>query len=201
VTWYIEILLPIIAGIGFIYALVTYIKNRKKFFFIITFFSMLFAQYLFFLSVRSLFIQYHLFLNWNLSLFAAVAITALIDAIKRPVVVRILFYSLACIIFGYISYHSYLANMNRAIVSSMTEANALMEERWNIIPENETVFPALLFRPLSHPIPYGYFFPEVPPEIRGRYLPVIESLQEITRNIFSWMIIFSSFLIQIPYNI
>ena len=168
VTWYIAVLLPIFALAGILYSLMAFRKQVQKSFWIITFICMLILQYAFLYTIKCLFIQYYLTVNWILAFFAAIFITAIVGCIKHPIGKSIM-YTLLLIVFLCVSFESIRANMQRPHNISQESQNVLMGKRWERISSDSLVYPSLLFRPLSQPIPYGYFLPEIPLFIQKKY--------------------------------
>jgi hypothetical protein len=180
VTWYIALGLPILAILGFILGVFFYKKHPTRLFWMVTFLGIAIAQYCFFFTVRSMFIQYYLGVNWILALFAAVFLDIGIYGFWKRKTLQSISETVFFCFFLYIVAFSIQANMLRATAVSMEDENQRMLRRWSTISANDSVFPGLLFRPLSQPIPYGYFYPEVPQSIRSRYQPVKTLLETNT---------------------
>ena len=168
VTWYIAVLLPIFALAGILYSLMAFRKQVQKRFWIITFICMLILQYAFLYTIKCLFIQYYLTVNWILAFFAAIFVAAIVGCIKHPIGKTIM-HTLLLIVFLFVSIESIKANMQRPHNISQESQNILMRTRWERISSDSLVYPSLLFRPLSQPIPYGYFLPEIPLFIQKKY--------------------------------
>ncbi|MCJ7826058.1 hypothetical protein MUP56_00365, partial [Patescibacteria group bacterium] len=177
VTWYIAVLLPIIAFAGILYSFMAFRKQVRKHFFIITFICMLILQYAFLYTIKCLFIQYYLTVNWMLAFFAAVFITAIVGCIKHPIGKTIM-HTLLLIVFLFVSIESIKANMQRPHNISQESQNIQMRKRWERISSDSLVYPSLLFRPLSQPIPYGYFLPEIPLFIQKKYPLALATLEK-----------------------
>jgi hypothetical protein len=129
---------------------------------------MLSAQYAFLASIKSLFMQYYLTVNWIGALFAAVFLHAFFTGARKPTWLAFTLSAGAVILFIAVSAGSIKANVARgALIPSEVETQRMLR-RWEIIPKNAIVFPNLLFRPLSQPIIYGHYTPESP-SIRSRY--------------------------------
>jgi 4-amino-4-deoxy-L-arabinose transferase-like glycosyltransferase len=160
VTWYITVILPIIGITGIFLSLIKWRHNQIKLWIITMFTLMLPAQYAFFISVKSMFLQYYLTFDWILALFAAEFVTSTFLSLKKPKLLSLILQCVTCLFFGYLVYASYPANIARGQSVSVNEANQQMEIVWKTIPKDQPVFPALLFRPLSNPVPYGFFLPE-----------------------------------------
>jgi len=171
VTWYIAIGLPILAVFGALFGLFSYKKHAMRLFWVGTLFCIALAQYCFFYTVRSMFMQYYLGVNWILAVFTAVFLDICVRFWKTKALESIS-ETVYFFLFLLVVTVSIQANMLRATAVSMEIEDQRMLQRWSAIPADEPVFPGLLFRPLSQPIPYGYFYPEVPQRIRSGYLPV-----------------------------
>jgi len=178
VTWYIAVLLPIFALAGILYSVMAFRNHARKSFWVTTCICMLLFQYAFLYTVKSMFIQYYLIVNWILAFFAAVFITAIVGCIKHPMGKTIMYFFLL-IVFLYISFESIKANMLRPHTISQEPQNREMRKRWERIPSDSPVYPSFLFRPLSQPIPYGsIILPEVPASIRSRYPSDLATIQQ-----------------------
>ncbi|HCM82105.1 MAG: hypothetical protein UV63_C0035G0016 [Microgenomates group bacterium GW2011_GWC1_43_11] len=176
VTWYIAILLPVGALTGALYSSMRWRHSKIKLFFILVCIGMAGAQYLFLFTLRSFFVQYYLTVNWICALFAAVFIDAVTHSVKKYKAAAMILHLFLFFLFVLVSYYSVAANISRPKAYPAAYDEAIMRKRWAIVPSDAAVYPVLLFRPLSQPIPYGYFIPEVPPLIRNRYPGSLEAL-------------------------
>jgi 4-amino-4-deoxy-L-arabinose transferase-like glycosyltransferase len=166
VSWYIAVTLPYIGIAGMAISLYVWRRSTVKRWLIVMFIIMQFVQYRFFLTVKSMYLQYYLTYDWIFALFAAEIIRILFLSVKKPRVINTIMQGVLCLAFGYLVVTNYPANMERAKSVTMVDADKVMEETWATIPENEAVYPAMLFRPLSQPIPFGFFLPEIPESIK-----------------------------------
>lgn len=177
VTWYIALTLPV-AGIGgVIYSIIRWHRLRRIRQWIVSLSLMLLLQYAFLFTVKSMFIQYYLTVNWILCFFSAVFLHAFFTGIKKPVFLSIGLTAFGFILFAFVSVESIRANIIRPTTVPKQEDDKTVLGRWSQVATDEAVYPVLLFRPLSQPIPYGYFIPEVPQSIRKKYPTDLEVMQ------------------------
>lgn len=178
VPWWIAVSLPIMGVAGLLYAVIRLPKLAVKQCWMIMFFAMLLFQYVFLCTVKSMFVQYYLTVNWILCVFAAFFLSTFFNSFKKPGI-RIVFSVFGIIVFGYVVGESVRANIIRPTTVSSIADSQKMNTRWDIIPDTAAVYPVLLFRPLSQPIPYGYFIPEVPRSIRSRYPTALNTISHV----------------------
>jgi len=178
VTWYIALVFPVCALGGMFYALFRWRKTETKRFWIIILASMLCIQCAFFLVSKTVFIQYFLAVNWIIAIFAAVFIHSLVTGIRKPVWLTHILSVLAIGVFLTASFGSIRANIARGAFTHSEAEEQILLRRWEIIDKQSSVYPYLLFRPLSQPILYGYFIPQVPPSIRSRYPTDLATVQK-----------------------
>ena len=127
--------------------------------------------------VRSVFIQYYLPITWLFAVFGAVALAKLIHAteINNSLYVMVLV-SMGCV-YAYYLLPSLQANVEKMKITGL-EQKTTIQKQWQHIPETSAVYPGILFRPLAYPIPYGFTFYDLPPELIARYGPIQNYLEK-----------------------
>lgn len=137
----------------------------------------LYQSMLFFMP--GVFIQYYLPLTWIYAYFAAFALDRLLKAVDKKIFIKIFVVCILCVLYAWFLRDSYNNNMTRAGMTSES-VYANVEKRLAQIPEDQAVFPNMLFRPLSHPVVFGYFMglADLDSRIAGRYPPVEEILAQ-----------------------
>ena len=132
------------------------------------------AQWISMLFINSVFIQYYIPLNWLYGLFGAVFIDDLIFQSEIPSFERNILRGTIFLFFVTLTASSFFANINRSKWNSV-ELVTQYESLWAQIPENQPVFPNLLFRPTVYPILAGATFA---PYMRDRYEPAYAMIEK-----------------------
>jgi len=135
------------------------------------------VQWISLFFIRSVFIQYYIPLTWLFALFGAVALATFLHKVKSYKALYIgtllLFSGMYCIYLV----SSIQANFERAKVTGK-ETKESIRSTWKYIPENQSVYPGVLFRPLAYPIPYGFTFYDLPSDLITRYGPIQNYLEK-----------------------
>ncbi len=146
--------------------------------FVLMFAGLLCVYQTIFFYIHALFIQYYIPITWLYALFAAY----LVDEFLKSLAVRsrtwftagsVGFWIIALILTA----HTIRINVIRSKMDPYRQEETftrLLQQ----IPVSEPVFPNYLFRPLSHPLFYGYFLGvgDLPAQLAKRYPPVWEEL-------------------------
>lgn len=176
-SWWYAWILPIFAFPSALKAVTSYStkgeKNNKDF--ILGFLgASLFAHYLSMLVIRSVYTQYYVSLSWLYVLFFILTIRdVLMIQFENPWMKKTLIFFLV-VLFSILYSSSIKGNVYRASEFSARELEKKITSRWLLLPPEAPVFLDYLFRPMAYPIPYGFFYGEIPdraltkmPEITG----------------------------------
>lgn len=136
-------------------------------------------QWLWLLTVPSIFIQYYLPINWIIVVLAGIAGYQILELTKHKYV-QLFVYSSTGLLLLLFSYGTVKTNIFRAGIRSDGTYQKL-ESLWKATPENSQVFPSVLFRPIAFPLPYRVHFTEFPEAVMRRFPPLKETL--IKQNI------------------
>jgi len=128
-------------------------------------------------SFRSVFLQYYLPVSWLLAVGVAVVVDDLISTTYQNNIFRFTVLASLVTAFLLVGKASIDLNLMRASIDGHEEESRL-EAILAKIPENEPVFPGFLFRPLVYPIPYGYYYGDMPSNVTTRFPPVGEILDK-----------------------
>lgn len=135
------------------------------------------VQWISLFFIRSVFIQYYIPLTWLFALFGAVAIATILHKVKSNKALYIgtllLFSGVYCLYLA----PSIQANYERAKVIGKETKESILSI-WRYIPENQSVYPGVLFRPLAYPIPYGFTYYDLPQSLFRRYAPIEHYLEK-----------------------
>lgn len=178
-TWVYVWVLPLLAAAGAYQSIITVLTRHgesKKDLIVFVLIASGVTQWALLFFSPVVFIQHYLPVSWLFSLFAAVAMTRLLEATKSFPHLRSFTVSLVTIGIVSVGISSIRANFRRSEMDS-TRIIAKYQMYWSKIPESALVFPHFLFRPPVYPVPYGYFIGNVPAEIFAR-LPDIPSVLE-----------------------
>lgn len=137
----------------------------------------LYQSMLFFMP--GVFIQYYLPLTWLYAYFAAFALDRLLKAVDKKISIKAFVVCILCVFYVWFLRDSYKNNTIRAGMTSES-VYANLEKRFAQIPKDKAVFPNMLFRPLSHPVVFGYFMglQDLDSRIARRYPSVEEVLDQ-----------------------
>ncbi len=130
------------------------------------------------LVVRSVFVQYYLPVTAVVVIFAAVGLEDLLADLPKKGYRRLLPLGFILSSIALVSIASIRANISRSTYSWTASSGSIIQ-RLTRIPVNTPVFPSFLFRPLSYPIPYGYFVAEIPQAILSRYPSFLVALTRL----------------------
>lgn len=164
-TWTYVWLVMILAGMGVFYVFSEAVKKApfsKSAFLKIGLAFCLGAQWISLIKTNSVFPQYILPVSGFYAIFAAAALEGVFINLKKYKRVSYLVLFLITIFIAYFSYYGYMANDRRATMNN-NEQLASLDNIWKNIPEEENVFPYLLFRPIALPIAGKYPLPQVLP--------------------------------------
>jgi hypothetical protein len=179
ILWVFTNILPVLTFGGLILAIskATSINTAqfKRMFYWLFLLSMI-VNWLYLYTIPSVFIQYLLMLTWVYPLGFIALLQNLWTIIPAKAFRMLIGLSLCIFIF------LLRIQIDKSIAFRVTQVNyklnQKMEYYFQMIPEDKTSFPGMLFRPLSYPIPFGYFYVEVPHSIRARYKPVVTYIQD-----------------------
>lgn len=121
------------------------------------------------------FIQYFLSVNWILALFAGFALVFVYRHITKKNI-RKLLVGAGVILFVIMTVSSTRANLARARINQASLEESFTQ-LWQIIPQNEAIFPNLLFRPAVYPLLTGSFYGDVAPSILARFPDIARVLE------------------------
>lgn len=175
--WYYLISLPVLTSFGLLAFFAGFYTHKKDFNYSksgIILASILIIQTIFLFVIYSVFIQYFLPISWLLAAFTAFLITWLIRVIKNKIV-NFSFLVVIITLTSLLIQSGITGNNLRAKFITNTHD---FTKTWQIIPENEPVFPNTLFRPLSYPITYGAFLGDIPPQILKKLPKISDSLEK-----------------------
>lgn len=171
--------LPILGGAGAYLVLTKSVSKQQnpqlRSLHLILFFLFV-AQWIVLLKVPSAYLQHYLPLNWLSALFGAVVIDDLLSKIQYNKVLYTVCSMLLVVCFYAIARPSMTYNYARSTIKGV-ETIARYESLWKKLPENEPIFPGLLFRPMAYPVPFGYYIGNVPEYTLNR-LPDIPTMIE-----------------------
>ncbi|OGG08423.1 hypothetical protein A3D05_06280 [Candidatus Gottesmanbacteria bacterium RIFCSPHIGHO2_02_FULL_40_24] len=173
--WYFLISLPILSLSGWLLNLYRLVKiNINRFQLLL---SLIFIFQIFFtLSVRSVFIQYLLPVSWLASLYSAYLLNFPLNLITNNSVKKIYASLITAVLLILISL-SVDINYRRAKYDN-PQTGENLERLWRQIPENQYVYPNLLFRPPVYPLTYGVFIGDIPPALLSRFPKISYSLEK-----------------------
>jgi len=126
--------------------------------------------------INSVFIQYYIPITWLFALFSAITIDDLLVLVRTNKTHYTLISVILSAILAIFIIRTAKANLWRATYTA-EQQNIYIQAVWKNIPSNAAVFPNYLFRPLSYPIPYGYYYGDIPPYITQRYGAIETYLQ------------------------
>ncbi|MCX8009136.1 MAG: glycosyltransferase family 39 protein [Patescibacteria group bacterium] len=181
IPWMYAQLIAPLAGFG-IFAVVQKIQDRKSNpilrDMLLILFAALILQWIWIISVQSIFMQYYLPFHWIIAVLAGIGI-ALIFENKAQNLTRIFTYLGVFAFFTIFTYGSIATNVFRSNIQS-TETFKRIVSMWEMVPKDAPVFPTILFRPFVYPpTPYHTIFPgELPNSILLRYPSVRYFLEE-----------------------
>lgn len=164
-SWWYAWILPIFAFPGALKAVTSYStkgeKNNKDF--ILGFLgASLFAHYLSMLVIRSVYTQYYVSLSWLYVLFFILTFRdVLMIQFENPWMKKSLIFFFVMLL-GILYSSSIKGNLYRASAFNARELEKKITSRWLLLPPETPVFLDYLFRPLAYPIPYGFFYGEIP---------------------------------------
>ncbi len=140
--------------------------------------SSLVAQQLSLFAIPSVFIQYYLPVSWLYALFTAVALADIIAIADRSHFLRVPVYIFAYILLVVLIHQSTQANFARAVMIGADHMQTI-QRRLTRIPNSASVFPNILFRPLSHPHLQAFFMgvADVPETVLARYPRIKDTLE------------------------
>jgi 4-amino-4-deoxy-L-arabinose transferase-like glycosyltransferase len=121
------------------------------------------SQFIWHLSLQSLFLQYYLSLTWIYVFFASFAIVHLLQQINlkiqfKKITMIVLIASISIFMISIIQ-----TNISRSKIRSDALLNAI-KTSWRHIPEDKAAFPSVLYRPLGYIFPYKSNFADLPAE-------------------------------------
>jgi len=149
------------------------VKTIMKFHLVIT----LVAHWLLLFFLRSVFLQYYLPVSWLLAVGVAVVVDDLVSTTYQYNIFRFTVLASLVTAFLLVGKASIDLNLMRASIDGYEEETRL-EAMLAKIPENEPVFPGFLFRPPVYPLPYGYYYGDMPSNVTTRFPPVGEVLDK-----------------------
>lgn len=184
--WFYVWILPLAAFIG-LYKVVIDFFSKSKIIWIDTFKFVLCAaliiQWLSLFFISSVYMQYYIPITWLFALFAAVTLDDVFHTSFGNTSLKFLMSIGIFLIFCVFTWGSIQANVKRSEMRGKEALDAITK-RWQQIPENEDVFPALLFRRSSYPLIYGYYIGDIPQTIINRFPSVPETLgQKKIKNV------------------
>jgi hypothetical protein len=144
---------------------------------LVLFFSLV-LQWIWLITVPSVFIQYYLPINWIIATLAGLGLSLLLETKSEKNIVSIGIYGGVFLFFGVFAYGNFKTNMFRGNIRSTDTVNRLLS-LWKAIPEESAVFPSVLFRPIVYPpMPYQVYATELPSSILARFPKVKDLLEE-----------------------
>lgn len=149
-------------------------KTTIKLYLVITLLIHWFLLFLF----RSVFLQYYLTISWLLAIGAAVLVHELLSIPYQSRAFRIAVMASLIGTFIFVGKASIELNIARATIDGH-EQKARLEAILTKIPLQEPVFPGFLFRPLVYPLPYGYYYGDMPHEVIKRFPSIVEVLDKM----------------------
>lgn len=195
-NWIFSWIILIASGAGILHLFEQFFEIKaawKKPIILIVLLSFL-GQFAFLFLVESVFIQHYITVNWLLALFASVICIHIFKYVQK-------------IPFGTITYTSCLIGSLLLLIVQSSHANYArstirsdelvyrFNAIWSLIPEKESVFPNILFRPLGYPVPYGHFIGNMPASILDRLPSIPVSL---VRNNTKYVYIDNYYFERIP---
>lgn len=164
-------ILPLLSAIGVYFSVKKFLIQRNfnnKQFIVFLLAISLTALWFSLFKINSVFIQYYIPLTWLFCFFSAVAIDDFYEDVILKAGWKRFFEIAVLIVFILFCLTTIKSNMWRG------DQTSFKQEKWYndmlaVIPENEKVFSNLIFRPLSYPLPFGYFIGDIPKNILARY--------------------------------
>lgn len=164
-SWWYAWILPIFAFPSALKAIVAYSSKGEKSnkdFILGLLGASLFAHYVSMLVIRSVYTQYFVSLSWLYVLFFVLTIRdVLMIQFESPWMKKGLILFLV-VLLSILYSSSIKGNVYRASAFSARELEKKITSRWRMMPAQTPVFFDYLFRPLAYPIPYGFFYGEIP---------------------------------------
>lgn len=169
-NWYYVFVLLALGVLGIILMFVNSIKHKNIqliFLSCITGFSFI-LQFFSIVRLKNVFIQYYQPHTFFSVIGAAYLLNYLTGNNKNNILFRVLPKLVVLIMFFFVVRVSIDANIIR---SGMNGANSVknLNRILKILPRDAKIYPGYIFRPLTYPIPYGFFMPEISPKIKSRY--------------------------------
>ena len=178
VLWYYLLSLPFISLIGLLIFLKRFFKHLRTSIYRpgIILAGILSVQLATAILQYSFYIQYFLTISYLVSVFAAYCLDTVFFRQKSPYFQNfakiILTLLLIFLVQSAITGNNLRANIgNQETILSFTRY-------WQLVPENEYVFPNFLFRPLAYPLTYGAFFGDIPLTIIRKLPRISDSLEK-----------------------
>jgi 4-amino-4-deoxy-L-arabinose transferase-like glycosyltransferase len=179
ISWIFAQLLFPLSGVGLASAFDQVVNSRIPSLLrdiLIIFVGSLIAQWIWLLTVPSIFVQYYVPINWIVAVLGGIAIERLLQmANRKKIFIRTMSYLSIITVFCVLSLGSYRANIFRSNIDSK-EITAQLESMWKAVPGDSPVFPPILFRPVVYYFPYRMPFPEVPAQVLMRFPPLKDQL-------------------------
>lgn len=183
ITWIYMWVLLFMAGAGMLLLFQELVSKQsqywKKPIFAILLLSFI-GQHVFLFLSESVFIQHYTSMNWLFGVFASIVVFYIYRSISH----RILKYgytgvALICLLF--LVFGGIKGNQARATIHGKDQV-IRQQELWSKIPENEPVFPNILFRKLGYMVPHGHFIGNIPETILKTMPSIPESLDKTNTN-------------------
>lgn len=173
-TWMYVWILPLVSFAGLYHVASGFLKKRTHDAADFVGFALcwsLVLQWTSLLFIHSVFLQYYIPITWLFAIFTAVLLTDMYALLSQSKPWRIISAIAGIGLITALAYIQVTGNLNRTAYDNATNRKYFMGV-WSVIGADEAVFPNALFRPLAYPLPYGYFYADIPPEIISRYPPL-----------------------------
>lgn len=154
------------------------------------------GQFAFLFLVESVFIQHYITVNWLFALLTAVVCIYVFRYAQKIPLGTVTYASFLIVALVILIVQSSKANYARSTIRS-DELVYRLSAIWSLIPENESVFPNILFRRLGYPVPAGHFIGNMPESILNRLPSIPVSL---VRNNTKYVYIDTYYFERIPHE-
>jgi hypothetical protein len=127
--------------------------------------------------IHSVFLQYYIPITWLFALFTAVLVADMSSSLAAHRTAFLVSAACAGILLILAAHTQVTGNLKRTTYDNTVNRKAF-SAMWSVLEPEETSFPNALFHPLAYPLPYGYFYADIPPGIIARYPPLDNVIEE-----------------------